>query len=1311
MVMVGSQQRPAEEVLTALRKGSMLQKYGRRGTPKYHLFRLSQDDTELQWESGGGTGRLRKIPLSRVKRVQQGQLTAIFKRYPQPKLAHLSLSLIYVDDSLKERSLDVICSSTADFETWFLGIQLVVTWLNNPSGLKVPAYSSSVMSDSSSVQRSKDFPLASRYLDNVNNAWNTAVQRVEQLLQTGDPGRAGVGEQKAAAWGQTGGPKAGGGPLGLPPRRELGDLYIWGALSAPEDADTRVPNVLRKSKQGTVETVVDSLVGWQESAVPVLVNNTHSLDVIRTACGPCHAALITRSGEIYTWGYGKLGALGHSSQFSCSTPKLVSKLTRHGLRAIACNDNTTAAIDRTGRLYTWGWGAAGQLGHGRSLTVYEPKLVRSLDGCQVMQVACGPYHTAAVTSTGCLFTWGHGLCGKLGHGSEESFYSPKRVQALDNYYVTSVSCGWWHTAAVAVARRTRDESAKSGTSMGSELPYSGSLGFGADPAALQDLPSPVFCADPPIGAEFGGTLFTWGADFTWTHHDDRHDNNGKKDSTKGCLGLGDTQGRLLPTPVKGNLQNMTVKKAACGVSFTVALTADGRIYQMGTTGATNTEEKVAWEGAKAPTLVDGNLFGMFIEDVSAGQNHVAIVASRTSGNGRIIEDAARTRLLTWGKGSHGQLGLNSEHLKDHSIPQVVAAVDGRRVLHICCGGNQTLGVFEYDFRETRHGPRVTLPPMTQGSMPTTNTRYARAGSGNQGNTAAMPGKKSGKGAGFTAVIGLNKLIARTPGGKEHRARNQYRDSRESPIPPRIHHHKASSAEHGTSADSLCDSRDPSLVTSATATTAELSKGHDEIQGELAASVREGSSSESPASSITTTSMPEFGKARQASAYYSRSEHGGTWDHSSEVGDVGPSLSLQSPDEICGPTTSGDAYSPYLAPETSPLAKEDDELRSSMATTSFAASPDRQPSPYSASSSASTQPGSAVRKVLPTEDAPSPWAQAELAELEATSATPHRMSPLGHPPTGTQPSSHDEFPSSMEPVRELLSLRHMAEVAPSGEPHSKSRGGSRTHSRPQSKEEIDLGPLRPHEQGIVSIPQPMPGMRLASMSVKPPELGPFGAVHHPREERHALPMVAPGAEVLRLQVQNQMLQEQLLALQGRLAVLEQQGTPTTGVMQTTSSAGASAFSLTPSTGTPGSHRRVVSSDAGSTGVPKWVSCAAANSRTFVKEVEPGVFLTLEEQSFGHHVLRRMRFARKQYSHAKAEEWWNLNKERIKQQYGLLNTTPRPGVMSMTSPAMRTQIAEDSGDTVLSPNVSNIDGASWMLPSSNRFAGGAGPSSAD
>ncbi len=91
----------------------------------------------------------------------------------------------------------------------------------------------------------------------------------------------------------------------------------------------------------------------------------------------------------------------------------------------------------------------------------------------------------------------------------------------------------------------------------------------------------------------------------------------QKDSNRGCLGLGDTEGRLLPARVRGDLEGREVVQVACGWNLTVAVTADGRVFQMGATGAYNPEEKAvpAWEGSSSPAQVDGNLFGLFIEQV------------------------------------------------------------------------------------------------------------------------------------------------------------------------------------------------------------------------------------------------------------------------------------------------------------------------------------------------------------------------------------------------------------------------------------------------------------------------------------------------------------------------------------------------------------------------------------------------------------------------------------------------------------------------------------------------------------------------
>ena len=73
---------------------------------------------------------------------------------------------------------------------------------------------------------------------------------------------------------------------------------------------------------------------------------------------------------------------------------------------VACGDFHTAAVTPTGELYTWGEGVNGKLGHGNNEPEVKPKLVTCLTtGKKVVHVNCGDCHTAVVTTEGELYTW------------------------------------------------------------------------------------------------------------------------------------------------------------------------------------------------------------------------------------------------------------------------------------------------------------------------------------------------------------------------------------------------------------------------------------------------------------------------------------------------------------------------------------------------------------------------------------------------------------------------------------------------------------------------------------------------------------------------------------------------------------------------------------------------------------------------------------------------------------------------------------------------------------------------------------------
>ena len=68
-------------------------------------------------------------------------------------------------------------------------------------------------------------------------------------------------------------------------------------------------------------------------------------------------------------------------------------------------------------MLTWGSSACGQLGHGDLLNSHAPRPVETLSGKEVVSVACGLAHTAALVNldtggrklAGRLWTWGCGV--------------------------------------------------------------------------------------------------------------------------------------------------------------------------------------------------------------------------------------------------------------------------------------------------------------------------------------------------------------------------------------------------------------------------------------------------------------------------------------------------------------------------------------------------------------------------------------------------------------------------------------------------------------------------------------------------------------------------------------------------------------------------------------------------------------------------------------------------------------------------------------------------------------------------------------
>ena len=106
------------------------------------------------------------------------------------------------------------------------------------------------------------------------------------------------------------------------------------------------------------------------------------------------------------------------------------------------------AITADGAVWSWGGGGDGRLGHGDQQRRLLPKKVEALAGRRVIAVLAGADHSLAITADGAVWSWGYGAYGQLGHGDEQHQLLPKKVEGLAGRRVVAVSAGIAHSLAI-----------------------------------------------------------------------------------------------------------------------------------------------------------------------------------------------------------------------------------------------------------------------------------------------------------------------------------------------------------------------------------------------------------------------------------------------------------------------------------------------------------------------------------------------------------------------------------------------------------------------------------------------------------------------------------------------------------------------------------------------------------------------------------------------------------------------------------------------------------------------------------------------
>uniref|UniRef100_A0A4W3I641 HECT and RLD domain containing E3 ubiquitin protein ligase 3 n=1 Tax=Callorhinchus milii TaxID=7868 RepID=A0A4W3I641_CALMI len=188
----------------------------------------------------------------------------------------------------------------------------------------------------------------------------------------------------------------------------------------------------------------------KEGYRPEQVRALDAQTIKHTACGESHTLAVNDHGQVFAWGAGKDGQLGiDSMEETVRKPRLVKSLSGHEVTQVTCGSWHCMALTKDGQLFAWGQNTHGQLGLGQGISSQSnPQCLKTLVGIPLAQITAGGAHSFALSLSGAVFSWGRNHCGQLGLSDEKDRDVPFHVKFLRSQKIVHISCGEEHTAAL-----------------------------------------------------------------------------------------------------------------------------------------------------------------------------------------------------------------------------------------------------------------------------------------------------------------------------------------------------------------------------------------------------------------------------------------------------------------------------------------------------------------------------------------------------------------------------------------------------------------------------------------------------------------------------------------------------------------------------------------------------------------------------------------------------------------------------------------------------------------------------------------------
>ena len=190
---------------------------------------------------------------------------------------------------------------------------------------------------------------------------------------------------------------------------------------------------------------VDYYISTEDLLRVNFFSNFDTIKIKSISCGLNHTISLDINGYVYMCGkyfypktYNTLTNEYEIKSGDSKSPILMDSLTNEIILNIGTGNNHSFAINDKGNLYTWGEGSYGQLGHGIKDNEFYPRLVEKLKGYRIKSAKGGSMHSVVQTYNGYLFGFGQNDKNQLNFHHVKEVIIPRIIplyEGIGNYSI------------------------------------------------------------------------------------------------------------------------------------------------------------------------------------------------------------------------------------------------------------------------------------------------------------------------------------------------------------------------------------------------------------------------------------------------------------------------------------------------------------------------------------------------------------------------------------------------------------------------------------------------------------------------------------------------------------------------------------------------------------------------------------------------------------------------------------------------------------------------------------------------------------